>query len=302
MAHQPGSQPLVPGGELCPLAILTHGTSPMYTSYWKLQRIPFPASSDPRGYYPSEVHQGMLARLRYAIENARGGALLVGASGMGKTMILRLLAQQLPDRYSPIVHLGFPQMSPAELLGHLAAELAGEEFDGRPSGVVEHVRLLERVLSRVADEGRQPVVMIDDAHLLEGPRALEAVRLVMNIERSGSPALSIILSAQAALVPMLQRMPHLEERLGVKCVLRPLALEETLGYIQHRLSAAGAAGAIFTQPAMERVFQHTQGSPRRINRICELALLVGFAQEMSQIEPETIEDVAGELASVAAGA
>ena len=67
-------------------------------------------------------------------------------------------------------------------------------------------------------------------------------------------------------------MPELEERLAVKCLVRRFKLEETMGYIQHRLSAAGAKEPIFTDGALEAIHQETHGVPRRINRLCDLAL------------------------------
>ncbi len=90
-----------------------------------------------------------------------------------------------------------------------------------------------------------------------------------------------MLVGQTALLPVLDRMPALEERLGVKCLLRPLNTDETASYVSHRLSAAGASREIFTPDALTRLHQLARGNPRRINRLCDLALLVGFAEEQS---------------------
>jgi general secretion pathway protein A len=84
----------------------------MYEAYWELSAKPFEDAADGRSYYPSECHQGALLKLRYAIENRRGGALVVGAPGLGKTLLVRTLARQLPESIRPIVRLVFPQMSP----------------------------------------------------------------------------------------------------------------------------------------------------------------------------------------------
>jgi len=97
----------------------------MYETYWQLDQKPFENYADPRFYYPGESPQGALLKLRYAVENRRGGALLAGASGTGKTLILTMLRGLLGEIYTPFVHLVFPQMSTADLLGYLADALEG---------------------------------------------------------------------------------------------------------------------------------------------------------------------------------
>ncbi len=88
----------------------------MYEAYWQLLAKPFETSADARFYYPSEVHQGALLKLRYAVENRRGGALLAGGSGSGKTMLVGWLRRQLAENCTPFVHLVFPQMSPSRTI------------------------------------------------------------------------------------------------------------------------------------------------------------------------------------------
>src|SRR5580704_10962372 len=103
----------------------------MYESYWQLDRRPFENTDDPRFYYPGESHQGTLLKMRYVVENSRGGAVLAGAAGTGKTLLARVLARQLADTCRPVAHLVFPQMSAAELLAYLADELAGPDTGTR---------------------------------------------------------------------------------------------------------------------------------------------------------------------------
>src|SRR5438552_13835147 len=99
----------------------------MYERFWQLDRNPFDDEADVRGFFRSETHQATLLKLRYLIENGKGTGLLVGGTGFGKSYLIEVLAQQLAEPYGPFVHLVFPQMSPAELLGYLAVELGADE-------------------------------------------------------------------------------------------------------------------------------------------------------------------------------
>jgi general secretion pathway protein A len=270
----------------------------MYKAYWQLSSRPFDNCTDARFYYPSEVHQGALLKLRYVVENERGAALLAGSSGSGKTMVVNALKRQLDETYSPFVHVVFPRMSVRELLAYLAGEMGAL---GNPSTSVpidESVRRLQHFLDENSRRGQRAVVAIDEAHLVVECEALDTLRLLLNLEGPARPALTLILVGQPQLLPALERLPALEARLGVKCLLRPFNLEETVSYVSHRLTAAGATHEIFTSEALAALYQLTGGNPRRINRLCDLALLIGYAEEQVRINAHQIEAVSSELVAV----
>lgn len=274
----------------------------MYEAYWKLNQRPFGSGADPRAYYPSDAHQGALLKLRYTIENQHSAALLTGPPGSGKTLLLRLLGDQLPDRFRPIVELVFPQMPAAELLASFAAGLGATPplaAGGVLPTIADSIARIQAKLREHAAKGRHTVLAIDDAQLLEGNRTFETLRLLLNMEADGRPLLTLLLVGQPALLPMMERMPHFEERLGAKCLLRPLTVEETMSYVSHRLTTAGAQQTIFDTAALETLFRLTRGVPRRINRLCDLALLIAFADEQPTVDPAHIEAVAQELAVAA---
>ncbi len=272
----------------------------MYESYWRLRQKPFESAADPRFYYPAESHQAALLKLRYAVENRRGGALLVGPSGSGKTLVTAMLRGALGEETSPFVHLVFPRMPDADLLSYLADELdGGAGSSGETPSVRSSVRRIERFLDANAAKGRHAVVVVDEAHLLESPQTLETLRLLLNFEANGTPALTLILSGRPALLPRIDRLPSWEERLAVKCLLRPLGETETASYVAHRLRAAGATRTIIEPDALPAVQALTQGIPRRINRLCDLALLVGYAEEQATLAAGHFESVCRELVAVA---
>lgn len=270
----------------------------MYKSYWQLEKRPFENCCDPDFFFPGESHQAAVLKLRYAVENQRGGALLAGPSGVGKTMVLGMLRTSLPDELSPFVHLVFPQMSADQLLRYLADELCGPGDNSTAEGVDKSVRRIERFLSENTRAGRHAVVAVDEAHLLDDGRTFEALRLLLNLEADRRPGLTLLLLGQTAILPRLDRMPQFEERLGVKCLLRALTEQETADYVNHRLKLAGSSETIFEREALVAVHQLTHGIPRRINRLCDLSLLIGYAEERKTIAAAHLESVSRELVTV----
>jgi general secretion pathway protein A len=148
-----------------------------------------------------------------------------------------------------------------------------------------------------AHDGKHAVIVIDEAQSLSERGTLDTLRLLLNFEVDLKPALTILLVGQPALLPQIERVPEFESWLGVKCVLSCFTAEETAAYIAHRLRAAGRDEPIFDDQALESIHYHSHGVPRQINRICDLALLIGFAEERSTISASHIEASLDELIS-----
>jgi general secretion pathway protein A len=187
-------------------------------------------------------------------------------------------------------------MSVRELVAYLAGEMGALASPSTSVPLDESVRRLQHFLIDNTRRGHKAVVAIDEAHLLVDSEALDALRLLLNLE--GAAELTLLLVGQPQLLPALERLPALEARLGVKCLLRPFNLEETISYVSHRMTAAGATHEIFTSEALSRLYQLTGGNPRRINRLCDLALLIGYAEEQVRINAHQIDSVCNELVTV----
>jgi general secretion pathway protein A len=273
----------------------------MYEPYWQLDCRPFEDTADARFQYPTPSQRGALLKLRYALENRRGAALLAGESGLGKSFVAQFLLKQLGEHFAPRVHVVFPQMPADQLLTYLADQLTGQN-SALNATIDQSVRRIEHCLRDHAKAGRHPVIVIDEAHLLAGAHSLETIRLLMNFQHEGLALASYVLVGQTGLAISVQRLPQLDERLAVKCLLARLSRDETGGYIQHRLAAAGAKRPIFDASAIEAIFQLAHGIPRRINRLCDLALLVGYGEELRTLSASHIESIHEELIGTAAAA
>jgi len=271
----------------------------MYLEYWQLTSRPFETCGDRAAFFPCEAQEAALLKLRYAAENRRGAALLAGPAGVGKTMLVQLFRTSLVESFRPFVHLVFPQMSSRDLLVYLAEQLGAPPADPPRYTIEESVRRLEFLLGQNAKQGRHAIIVIDEAHLLEDCGALETVRLLLNFEHAGQPTLTLLLVGQMGLVSAVGRSPSLEERVAVKTLVRTLTPEETAGYVRHRLKAAGATREIFTPDALEALHYLGHGTHRQINRLGDLALLVGYADRVPRLEAQQIEAVSEELVAIA---
>ncbi|GAA4426694.1 ExeA family protein [Bremerella cremea] len=271
----------------------------MYEAYWKLKTRPFENTYSELFYYPSESAQAALLKLRYAVENRRGAAILAGACGLGKSLLVRTLMVQLPEQFSPKVHLVFPKLSSNDLIPYLLLNLG----QGNPEGTAhrnpsETIWQLQQFLAENTRAGNHAVIVVDDAHLLSDHASLETLRLLTNFETDGKLDLTLILAGQTTVIPAVERFPSLESRIGVKSLMRNFTPDETAAYVTHRLRVAGSQAEIFAPNALERLFHITRGNPREINRLCDLALLIGYAEEIRQIDANQLESIHEELVTV----
>ncbi len=267
----------------------------MYKTFYNLQRNPFEITPDPSFMFPTTRHNEALASLYHGVTARRGFVVLTGEVGTGKTLILRSLLALLQRRDVTFALIFNPTLSSLEFMRYIARDfglpVAGQAKD-------ELIHVLNGFLLERHQKGSTTVLVVDEAHHLS-PEILEEVRLLTNLETSQQKLLQIVLAGQPELDQMLDshELRQLKQRIALRCHLDPLNGNETKEYIRRRLQIAGAAGAvqIFSGPAMEAVFSHSQGIPRLINTVCENALLAGYAKYAATITSEIIDEVAREL-------
>ena len=127
---------------------------------------------------------------------------------------------------------------------------------------------------------------------------LEEIRLLANIESASEKLLSIILVGQPELAARLNQpsLRQLKQRIGLRCSLSPLTMEETSAYIAARVRVAGGdAERIFTSEAIVTVHRRSGGIPRTISVICDNALVSGFALDRRPVDEEVVVEVCGDF-------
>ncbi len=267
----------------------------MYTDYWQLEAKPFEGGADPAFVYPCEQQRSAVHKLRYAIEGRRAAVAVVGPTGVGKTMLLDQLLAALGEDSGPTVRLYFPLMSPRDLLVYFAEQLGAPPADPIQQTVEESLRRLEFTLGEIRRRGQHAVLVVEEAHLLEDSGLLETLRLLLNIRVEGRPTFTLVLVGHPSLLAALGRHTSLDHRIDLKVVVKPLTQEGAAEYVRHRMAAAGSTREVFDAAALELVYRLTGGVPQRINRLCDLSLLVGFANQAAGVTAADVEAVSQEL-------
>jgi general secretion pathway protein A len=271
----------------------------VYLDYWQLDAKPFEPSCEAPFLFAGDAHKSARHKLQYAIESRRAAGLIAGPAGVGKTLLVETLSRELDDRCQPLVRVVFPQMTERDLLVYLAEHLGAPQADPPRHTIEESLRRLEYVLRENVRAGRHAVIVVDEAQLLEDSGLVEPLRLLLNLTIDRRAPFTLLLVGQPTLLPMVARHGSLDERLDIKVFLPAFTMDETAAYVEHRLAAAGASRAIFSDDALTTVQQLTGGVPRRINRLCDLALVVGFANGAHAIDDADLRAVHDELVAVA---
>ncbi|MEM8510953.1 general secretion pathway protein A [Massilia sp. MP_M2] len=268
----------------------------MYNHYFQLTHAPFSIAPDPRYLFMSERHREALAHLLYGIGSGGGFVLLTGEIGAGKTTVCRCFIEQVPENCR-LAYIFNPRLTAQELLQTVCDELHIEVAPAAVgAGVKGYVDAINRYLLASHAQGLNNVLVIDEAQNLSSD-VLEQLRLLTNLETSERKLLQIILIGQPELRTMLARpeLEQLAQRVIARYHLGPLQEAETGAYIAHRLAVAGAVGVPFP-PALTPLVHHlAHGVPRRINLLCDRALLGAYVENSPQVTRAILRRAAAEV-------
>ena len=253
----------------------------LYLDHFRLKEAPFKITPM-KGYFYGGGRRGeILHALLYAINVGEGIMMVSGEVGSGKTMLLRTLADSLPEKVD-IIYIANPSLSGREILYNICEELGLHTDTNRP----DTVRLLQNHLIERHREGHRVVALIDEAQAMPD-ESLEEIRLLSNLETSRDKLLQILLFGQPELEEKLdqQKMRQLRERITVALKLKPFSHGDVREYISTRLRAAGHDGVrIFSEDACRLIANISRGICRRINVLADKAMLSAYERSSMTIE------------------
>ena len=270
----------------------------MYTQFFNLKQAPFSIAPDPRYLFMSERHREALAHLLYGIGSGGGFVLLTGEIGAGKTTVCRCFIEQIPENCK-LAYIFNPKLSVEELLLSICDEF-GIVLPPAGAGAVSvktYVDAINAYLLASHAQGKNNVLVIDEAQNLSAD-VLEQLRLLTNLETSERKLLQIILIGQPELRAILARpeLEQLAQRVIARYHLGSLSEDETGSYVAHRLAVAGAGAATpFPRRLMAQVHRLTHGVPRRINLLCDRALLGAYVENSSEVTRPILRRAAEEV-------
>lgn len=270
----------------------------MYAPFFGLRQEPFSIAPDPRYLFMSERHREALAHLLYGVKGGGGFVLLTGEIGAGKTTVCRCFLEQIPKRCN-VAYIFNPKLTVEELLKTICDEFGIPAPHAGPgvATVKDYVDALNQFLLKTHSVGQNNVLIIDEAQNLSAD-VLEQLRLLTNLETSERKLLQIVLIGQPELRAMLARpeLEQLAQRVIARFHLEALSPDETAQYIRHRLAVAGMKRSIpFDRQAMQRIHLLSRGVPRRINLLCDRALLGAYAAGKPQVDNAIVDKAAGEV-------
>jgi general secretion pathway protein A len=267
----------------------------MYRKFFGLDEKPFEVTPDPSFLYSSPSHDEILASLIYGIQERRGFIVIVGEVGTGKTTLLNAIIDRF-DENTTVANIFNTDVSFEEMLRMALVDLGILNPDETLDKVEAIHRLNEFAIQQLATGGNV-VLIIDEAQNLDR-RSLENLRLLSNLETPKHKLLQIILSGQPELDEMLGRkeMRQLSQRISIKRYLSPLNEKETYKYIRHRLIKANCKKpSLFSRRALKLIWEYSQGIPRKINNLCDNALLIGYGLGKNKIRSEFVTEAVNDL-------
>lgn len=264
----------------------------MYRPFYGFARAPFerdlPADQLFRAPTLDELH----TRLCYLAET-RATGLVYSEPGCGKTTALRRFKDALHPDQVRVVYLHDTTVNAGDLYRQLALELGIEPHWSRAMTF----RAIQQEIVRLATERRLTVVLvIDEAHRLRAD-VLAELPLLTNFDWDSGARLALLLCGQTGLRQRLRLadLEALNQRITVRYVLRGLDREGTRLYLEHRLRIAGVDRPVFSEPAIEAVFNASQGVLRKIDGLAHHALTAGAAARARIIDADHVVAAGEEL-------
>ncbi|MBZ2170202.1 ExeA family protein [Marinobacter sp. F4216] len=249
----------------------------MYESHFGLQEAPFALTPNTRYFLRAPSHGDALELLLVALGEREGFIKITGEVGTGKTLLCRLLLNELESK-AYTAYLPNPHLAPDALYEAVAEELGVDV--SRCANTHQVLKALNAALIELAMEQKPVVLVIDEAQAMPED-TIEALRLLTNLETESTRLLQVVLFGQPELDAMLAKdsLRQLRQRITFHYRLMPLTRDSVAQYLRHRLSQAGYNGPeLFSAGALRLLTRATGGIPRLVNILAHKSMLAAWGQ------------------------
>ncbi len=260
-----------------------------------LKHNPFSMAADTQGYFHTDVTKQILDELAFGILSRKGFLLLSGEVGVGKTSLLYQLLRRLEGEQLVTSWIFNTMLNKEELLHAIARDFGLEA--PKTANVAQLVDILQGFLVEQNAAERNCAIIVDEAHNLSLP-AMEALRMLSNLETAGRKLVQILLVGQPELKERMDepKLRQLRSRITIYRELRPFTMEETGRYVNFKLAAASSQFRISKAP-LRLLHQATLGNTRMINLIMERSLYAAVAFGEQDLTVRVIRAAVDEIAS-----
>lgn len=248
--------------------------------FYGFTRMPFGRDLAPGMLHRHSAHGEAVARIGWCVTERRIG-VITGEVGAGKTVAIRAALSTLDTSRHTIIYLPNPTIGVRGIHHQIVTALGGQPL-------VHHATLVPQATDALATEqaerGRTPVLVIDEAHLLDHPQ-LESIRMLTNHDLDSTSPFACLLVGQPTLRRMkLGVLAALDQRIALRYAMPPMTPDETHSYLRHHLTLAGRSDTLFTDDATTLIHQTSRGYPRAVNNLAVQALIAAFATNKTIVD------------------
>jgi type II secretory pathway predicted ATPase ExeA len=249
--------------------------------FYGFTKTPFGRDLAPGMLHRHAAHGEAVARIAWCVAERRIG-VITGEVGAGKTVAIRAALSTLDNACYTVIYLPNPTVGVRGIHHQIVAALGGQPL-------VHHATLVPQTADALATEqaerGRTPVLVLDEAHLLDHPQ-LESIRMLTNHDMDSTSPFACLLVGQPTLRRRMKMgaLAALDQRIGLRYTMPPMTAEETSSYLRHHLGLAGRSDTLFSDDAAALIHQTSRGYPRAVNNLAMQALVAAFADDKAIVD------------------
>lgn len=263
----------------------------MYLDFYGFTKTPFQITPDKDFLYMSKQHARALVYMDYSAWKPGGFVVITGEIGSGKTTLVKWLIKNFSDKAN-CLQVSFTNLSGNDLFNLLLRQL---NVISKKDDKVSLIYTLKEYLIRLEKSGKPTVLIIDEAQNLTQDQ-LEDIRMLAALEGENGPLLRVTLLAQPEFLYMINSMEQFKQRVKLHYHLKGLNLDDVKKYIEYRLAKSGIQeNTLFDDHLIEKIYEHSKGIPRLINKICDALLMCSYAEEKKKPSIVDIDSILPDL-------